>query len=183
MHYLDQAYRGLVTPPVPRREVGITRTRASSSLLLVICAPLRRDEEGRLMVEGQAANGLERWADNFETIKAACVVSPDSELRARSSMTWRRVDDLACADRVEVIPLPWAYKPALFMRHYRPVRTLMRSLIEESEYLVFGIGSLWGDWAALGGLEAIRQRRPYAVWTDMVDHQVIRLSGEAKPVL
>jgi glycosyltransferase involved in cell wall biosynthesis len=32
-------------------------------------------------------------------------------------------------------------------------------------------------------MEAICQHRPYAVWTDLVDHQVIRFNAERKPLL
>jgi glycosyltransferase involved in cell wall biosynthesis len=154
-----------------------------SSLLLVLPLPVRYDEQGQLMIESQAANGLERWAENFDKITAACVLTPSTHLQARSSWTWRPVQDVACADRVKVVPLPWAYRPSLFLRHYRQNRKLLRSLIEKSSYLVFGIGYTWGDWASLGCLEAIRQRRPYAVWTDLVDHQVIRFDAEKKSLL
>ena len=54
-------------------------------------------------------------------------------------------------------------------------------MISRSEYLVFGISYLWGDWAALACLEALRQKRPYAVWTDLVDYQVVRWQAKIKP--
>ncbi|MGF1642040.1 MAG: glycosyltransferase, partial [Thiotrichales bacterium] len=38
----------------------------------------------------------------------------------------------------------------------------------------FAIGGLIGDWASVAALEAIRQRRAYAVWTDRVEHVVIK---------
>ena len=133
------------------------------------------------MVESQAANGLERWAENFESVTAACVLTPESAIRSRSSVVWRRVDELSCAHRTEVIALPWAYKFGAFVRHYRKTRRLLRELISRSKYLVFGIGYLWGDWAALACLEALRQKRPYAVWTDLVDYQVVRWEAKGKP--
>lgn len=77
--------------------------------------------------------------------------------------------------------MPWAYKFEAFVRHYRKTRRLLRELIFRSKYLVFGIGYLWGDWAALACLEALRQKRPYAVWTDLVDYQVVRWEAEGKP--
>ena len=40
---------------------------------------------------------------------------------------------------------------------------------------------MWGDWAALACLEALRQKRPYAVWTDLVDYQVVRWEAKGKP--
>jgi glycosyltransferase involved in cell wall biosynthesis len=154
-----------------------------SSLLLVLPLPLRYDPEGNLLIESQAANGLERWAENFDRFVAACVLTPDHVLRSRTSVVWRPVGELACADRVDVIPLPWAYRPTLYFRHFRETRRLLRELIQRSTYLVFGIGFLWGDWAALGCLEAVRMGRGYAVWTDQVDYQIIRSSAETKPLL
>ncbi len=133
------------------------------------------------MVESQAANGLERWAENFESVTAAGILTPESAIRSRSSVVWRRVDELSCAHRTEVIALPWAYKFETFVRHYRKTRRLLRELIFRSKYLVFGIGYLWGDWAALACLEALWQKRPYAVWTDLVDYQVVRWEAEGKP--
>jgi glycosyltransferase involved in cell wall biosynthesis len=154
-----------------------------SSLLLILPLPLRYDEEGCLMIESQAANGLERWADHFDKVTAACILTPDSQLETRTSVAWRRVQDLRSAHRVEVIPLPWAYKPALFMSHYKKTRDLLRDRISDATYLCFGIGFLWGDWAALGCFLAIRQRKPYAVWTDLVDHHVVRYAAEGAPLL
>jgi glycosyltransferase involved in cell wall biosynthesis len=89
--------------------------------------------------------------------------------------------ELACADRVEIITLPWAFKPSLFFRQYRKTRKLLARLIERSNYLVFSICYTWGDWAAVGCLEAIRQHRPYAVWTDLVDHEAVRIGAARKP--
>ena len=37
------------------------------------------------MVESQAANGLERWAENFESVTAVCILTPESAFgRARA---------------------------------------------------------------------------------------------------
>jgi len=165
-------------------EISVSSTgQRHSSILLVLPLPVRYDEQGCLLIESQAANGLDRWAENFDMVTAACILTPDTKLNARSSWTWRPVKDLTCADRVEVIPLPWAYRPLLFMRHYREIRKLLKNLIERTKYLVFAIGYSWGDWASLGCLEAIRQHRPYAVWTDLVDYQVIRFDAERQPLL
>jgi len=158
-----------------------TAGQRHSSILLVLPLSVQYDEEGRLMVESQAANGLERWAENFESVTAACILTPESAIRSRSSVVWRRVDELSCAHRTEVIALPWAYKFGAFVRHYRKTRRLLRELISRTKYLVFGIGYVWGDWAALACLEALRQKRPYAVWTDLVDYQVVRWEAKGKP--
>ena len=131
-----------------------------SSILLVLPLPVRYDEQGRLIIESQAANGLERWAENFEKVTAACILTPESAIRSRSSVVWRRVDELSCAHRTEVIALPWAYKFGAFVRYYKKTRRLLRELISRSTYLVFGIGYVWGDWAALACLERCGKKDP-----------------------
>ena len=154
-----------------RQKIAKSPHKSVSSLLIMLPLPVRYDQEGRLLFESQAANGLERWAENFEHVTVTCILTPEKKLQARSSWTWRPVAELTCASTVEVITLPWAFKPSLFIRHYRKTRKLLAGLIQRSNYLVFSICYTWGDWAALGCLEAIRQRRPYAVWTDLVDHR------------
>ena len=108
-----------------------------SSILLVLPLPVRYDKQGQLLIESQAANGLERWADNFESVTAACILTPESQLGVRSSWTWRPVHELPCADRAEVIPLPWAYRPSLFLHHYREIRKQLGSLIREGRLSLF----------------------------------------------
>ncbi len=165
-------------------EILVTQSTTSrSSILLVLPLPVRYDEQGRLQTEAQAANGLERWADNFEKVTAVCVLTPEAELKARSTWTWRNIDSLSCADRVRIEPFPWAYKPRLFAHHYRESVGRLRQLMAQADYLFFGISYSWGDWASLGCVEAIRQHRPYAVWTDLVDYQVIRFSAGKKTLL
>ena len=110
---------------------------AKSSLLLVLPLPLQYDEEGKLLIESQAANGLERWVENFPKVTAACVLTPDAALKSRSTLTWRKVEELPCGDKVDVVPLPWAFKPLRFMSHYRATREVLRTLIQQADYLVF----------------------------------------------
>jgi glycosyltransferase involved in cell wall biosynthesis len=140
------------------------------------------DAQHNLLFESQAANGLERWADNFDHLTVTCVRTPAFRQRS-GTWTWRPVRDLACADRLQVVPMPWACRPRLFLRHYSPIRRWLRQQIAVARYLCFSLSYSWGDWAALGAFEAIRQGRPYSVWTDMVDHQVVRFNARHKPLL
>jgi glycosyltransferase involved in cell wall biosynthesis len=153
------------------------------SLLLMLPLGIKFDDKGTLLFESQAANGLERWAEHFERLIVTCVRTPHAELSSRSTWTWTPVSELSCSHRVEVVPLPWACRPIIFVRHYREVRRRLREYVKQAKYLCFSISYSWGDWACLGAIEAIRQRRPYAVWTDLVDHQVIRFIAEHKPFI
>ena len=84
---------------------------------------------------------------------------------------------MEAADQIDCVPLPWAYHPLGFLREYKSTRKTIRRLIQDSSYLSFAIGGLFGDWAAVACREAWKMRRPYSVWTDRVEHEVIRRSS------
>lgn len=144
------------------------------SILLVLPVPFRA-EAGRLLFESQAINGLDRWTDNFRRVVVACPVEPDWYSRAHPMQaTYLDVDRVRDRDRLEFVPLPWAYGLTQAMRTYRPIRALLAEKIRECEFLSFAIGGLIGDWASVASLEAIRQGRPFSVWTDRVEHEVVK---------
>jgi glycosyltransferase involved in cell wall biosynthesis len=59
----------------------------------------------------------------------------------------------------------------------------MAASIAQSKHLQFAIGGLVGDWASVAAMEAIRQKRRYAIHTDRVEHEVLRkTSGSAAGV-
>jgi hypothetical protein len=47
------------------------------SMLLVLPVPFGM-RDGRLLVEAQAANGLDRWAENFSRVVVAAPVLPET---------------------------------------------------------------------------------------------------------
>lgn len=143
-------------------------------LLLVLPVPFRR-EGSTLLFEAQACNGLERWAENFERIDLACPVKPNYPVPGEdSTILWRDIRELSCFNQVHFIELPWAFKLSDFVQNYLPIRQQLREAILMSRYLNFAIGGLVGDWAAVACVEAIQLGRPYSVWTDRVQHEVIR---------
>lgn len=145
----------------------------STSLLLVVPFVLQV-VDGRFGVDQQTWSGLIRWAEQFDRLVVACPVLPESQSKAFSALeTWKAIEELPCADRIEFVPLPYAYKPSEFVRHYRNIRALLSRKIQECKYLCFS-PSVWiGDWAGVACSEAIRLDRPYAVWTDRVEYEVI----------
>lgn len=146
-----------------------------TSLLLVLPVPFQRSSEGSLLVEKQAANGLERWAENFQYVVVAAPVEGSEESSPSSTtVEYVEVDTLSCRRRLELIPLPSAYRLGVFLSSYRSVRQVLADKIRTSEYLCFAIGGLVGDWASVAALEAIRQKKPFSVWTDRVEHQVAK---------
>ena len=80
-----------------RPKVAKSPPKSVSSILVMLPLPVRYDQEGRLLFESQAANGLERWAENFDNVTVTCILTPEKKLQARSSWTWRPVAELACA--------------------------------------------------------------------------------------
>lgn len=124
-----------------------------------------------LCVEAQARHGLERWLDSFETLAVAAPVIPEEMAREGRETRWLPIARLS--ERVQLVPLPWAYRPDHFLRRLPGAIRILDRLIAESRYLQFAIGGLWGDWAAVAAELAIRQRRPYAVHTDNVAHDFV----------
>tara|TARA_R110002020_G_scaffold160155_2_gene344501 strand:+ start:3635 stop:4630 length:996 start_codon:yes stop_codon:yes gene_type:complete len=73
--------------------------------------------------------------------------------------------------------LPTAYRPDQFLRCYRATRNIISDEIDKADYLSFAIGGLIGDWGSVGSYLAHRKGRPYAVWTDRVESEVMRRSA------
>jgi len=149
---------------------------APDSLLIYAPVPLYR-AQGRLYVEKQALNGLRLWARNFAQVT---VMMPLSE--GPPPQGWVAVDTITAElDRVRLEPLPMAYRPDRFLRYYRSTRRRIRELIGQARYLSFAIGGLFGDWGAVSCFEADRQDRPFAVWTDRVESEVVRRGAGQGP--
>jgi glycosyltransferase involved in cell wall biosynthesis len=145
------------------------------SILLVLPVPLRRDGVRRILVERQAGNGLERWAEHFRRVVVACPLQPDEAAAGDSTVSdYVEADRLASRDRMEFLPLPWAYQVGTFLGTYFQTRELLAEKIRRCEYLSFAIGGLIGDWGNVAALEAIRQRKRFSVWTDRVEYQVVK---------
>jgi glycosyltransferase involved in cell wall biosynthesis len=145
-----------------------------TELLLVLPVPMGQDSEG-LLFESQALNGMARWLENFETIQVICPLLTGDSLHQEHSFVWKSVSELQNRKRVSFIPLPDATSPWKFARAYFPGKATIRRAVQQSRYLCFGIGGLFGDWGAVACLEAKRLGRPYAVWTDRVEHKVGRI--------
>jgi glycosyltransferase involved in cell wall biosynthesis len=141
-------------------------------MLLVVPVPFRA-KGNQLLLESQACTGLERWADNFESVIVVAPTVPESIAEANKTVNWRDTATLADPKRFEFVPLPWAYSVLKFMSCYRSARASVAELISRCRYLQFAIGYLYGDWAAVAALEARKQGRAYAIHTDRVEHEVI----------
>ena len=165
-------------PLDPARHVaasGVPSSHATSSrdgsgtLLIYAPVPLRRGPTG-LLVERQAANGIRLWAENFVRV---IVLMPLAEGPPRGD--WIPLDGEGVLPRnVQMEWVPEAYRPDRFLRALPAVRRKLRRLIGEADHLSFAIGGLFGDWGATASFEAHRMGRPFAVWTDRVESEVVR---------
>jgi glycosyltransferase involved in cell wall biosynthesis len=142
------------------------------SMLLVLPVPFRLIN-GVLHFEEQACNGLNRWSDSFAHVVVAAPVMPEHLAAADRTILWKPVSEIASYASLTFVQLPWAYSPRTFFAQYRTIRRLLADRIRRSSYLQFAIGGLIGDWAAVACLEAIRQRRRFAIHTDRVEHEVL----------
>ena len=153
----------------------------NDSLILVNHVPLRTDR-GVVEIDDQTWRDLLQYAGHFSAVTMAGPQWPPHLAARYSSTTWQAINELPCADRVTVLPLPYAYHLGPFLRHYGKVRRQIGQLLEEHRYRLFTLGSLVGDWPAVAGLEAKRRRLPYAVQFDRVEHEVMRIAAQTAPL-
>jgi glycosyltransferase involved in cell wall biosynthesis len=149
-------------------------TPSNDTLLIYAPVPLFRSPMGELMVEAQAVNGLRLWAANFSLVIAMMPLGPGEAPAGWVPLSLTG----ASLDRVRLEPLPMAYRPDHFVRHLPSTRRRIRELISEARWLSFAIGGLFGDWGAVACYTAHGMGRPFAVWTDRVESEVVRRSAK-----
>ena len=140
------------------------------SLLIYAPVPLYRRSDGVLLMEDQACNGLRLWAENFDRL---ITMHPLAD--GPPPPTWVPLERVGPnLDRIQIEPLPTAWRPGRFLRLLPATRRRIGALIDEADYLSFAIGGLIGDWGAVACIEAARRNRAHAVWTDRVESAVVR---------
>lgn len=147
----------------------------SKSKTLLIYAPVPlHEQDGILLLEDQACNGLRLWAEHFERLIVMMPLDTGSP-----PPTWVPITQVGPAlERIEIQPLPMAYRPDKFLLHLPATRRKIRALIERSDFIGFSIGGLFGDWGSVSCIEAYRLGRPYYVWTDRVESEVVRRTAD-----
>ncbi|WP_083099850.1 glycosyltransferase [Pseudophaeobacter leonis] len=143
------------------------------SLLIYAPVPLHL-YQGRFYIECQAVNGLRLWAQHFHPVTVMMPVSAEAPPQGWEPLGGH-LKDLA---EVNIEPLPMAYRPDQFARALPRSLRRIRDLIAQADYLSFAIGGLFGDWGAVSCLAAHQMRRPFAVWTDRVESDVMRQAQE-----
>lgn len=147
----------------------------NDTLLLYAPVPLYESARGYLL-EDQACNGLRLWSEHFGKV---IVMHPVE--RGVAPASWIPVNESGIDPaRVEQVALPTAYRPDQFLWHLPATRKRIRNAISRARYLSFSIGGLSGDWGSVGAWEAHRMGRKFAIWTDRVESQVVRVEAQGK---
>ncbi|TNF58579.1 MAG: glycosyltransferase [Burkholderiales bacterium] len=144
------------------------------SLLIYAPVPLFKGSDGYLL-EDQACNGLRLWSRHFSKL---IVMHPVEAGEPPASWIPLEQSGIDFA-KVEIIPLPTAYRPDQFAKHYLRTRNVIRKAISRSQYVAFAIGGLFGDWGSVGAWQAHRMGRKFAIWTDRVESEVVRHDASA----
>lgn len=151
--------------------------KKNDTLLIYAPVPLYRDNNGELLIEQQAVNGLRLWAKNFTSVIVMMPLSCDPPPKGWIQMSVVEGE----LDRVRIEPLPMSYRPDQFIKTFFNTKRRIAELIIESQFLSFAIGGLFGDWGAVACHVAHRMKRPYAVWTDRVESEVTRQAATVGP--
>ena len=144
---------------------------ANDSVLLVTAVAIRT-VNGERQIDDQTCEGLKHWCSEFAKVTYVGLV-PNPDQADESSVTWRSLEPLINSGRLHVEVLPIGYRVTSHVRHQAAVRKLLGNLIEQHDYLCFALRSLFGDWGALGALEAQSRKRRFALWFDRVEHRVL----------
>lgn len=151
-------------------------TEPRDTLLIYAPVPLHR-RDGALCLEDQACNGLRLWAEHFGRVIALMPLS-----QAPAPPAWVGLERIGPARaRIEIVPLPEAWRPGEFLRALPAARRTIRGAIGRADYIGFAIGGLVGDWGSVAAWEAHRMRVPFYVWTDRVESEVLRRTAAQMP--
>ncbi len=144
----------------------------NNSLFLVVPVP-HVVINGEIRLEPQSLHGMNMYAENFSSVTVALPELP-TYLQNSGHSNWLPISELKYPDRVTILPLPWGYSPVQHFKHYRYVADLLSKNIETHQYLQFAIGGYFGDWGALACILSKKVDRPYSVWADRVEPEIIR---------
>lgn len=146
----------------------------SDTLLLYLPVPLYR-RDGELLLEDQACNGLRLWARHFDRL---LILQPLHE--GVAPQRWVPVASIGAAlSRIEFVPLPSGWRPWQFLAALPAGRRQIRAAIARADLMGFAIGGLLGDWGSVAAWSAHRMGKPFYIWTDRVESEVIRRTASA----
>ena len=148
----------------------------SDTILLYLPVAQHR-KDGVFYLEDQACNGLRLWAEHFGQVVVLQPLSP-----APPPPNWVPLDRIGSAlERIEFLTLPECWRPLAFLRALPGALPVIRGAIGRADRLGFAIGGLVGDWGSVAAWSAHRMGKPYYIWTDRVESEVIRRTAPRQP--
>jgi glycosyltransferase involved in cell wall biosynthesis len=151
-------------------------------LLLISPLPTRYTSDGGFEIESQALNSeFSQILNHFQTLAVGCILVPDDQQEMPEISSWSKISDSPVANRLEIIPLPYAYKLTDFIASYQKTRALLRQEILKSEYLAFSPYVLIGDWAGIACLEALSLGRAYAFMIARLEYEIMKATAQKQP--
>jgi glycosyltransferase involved in cell wall biosynthesis len=169
--------------PLNARVAVADASLSEDGILLVLPVPFKKLDDGRLLCEEQATNGIDQWAEHFSHVTVAAPVLHGDLPQGASTVLWRDPVTLQHRDKVTLVPLPMAYSPLAFAASFTRGRRTLLQHITRNRYLSFGIGGLIGDWASLGARLAQSRGLPYSIHTDRVEHELMFKLASQKSLL
>lgn len=150
----------------------------TKTLLWVNHVPLCCDA-GTWVLDLQTTELISHLLEEFDRIILGCIYWEEFQTDVLSG--WQAIDNLPWKHRLEILALPCAYSPLAFARHYGSARAKLSKAITQADYLCFLPASMIGDWPGVACLEAIGQGRPFAMWNDRVERDVIQQTLSSRP--
>ena len=139
--------------------------------LLLVIPPVVTKVGDVVEVDGDFANNLRAYLENFDHVTVACPVLEGSNNGLRQLTPFNNV---AGHERMVFVPLPYTYREDRHFFHYRAVKKLLRSEIEKADYLLFEPHAPF-DWSTLAARLAISMKRSYDIEADWYLESVWRL--------
>ncbi len=151
---------------------------------LLLISPLpTRYTAGELEIDEQALNSeFTQILNHFEYLTVGCLLLPESYRENSENSAWCKVSSSPLSDRLEIIPLPYAYKLTDFITTFKKTRDLLRREISNAKYLAFSPYVLIGDWAGVACLEAMSLGRSYAFMIARIEYEILRKTAHAQPL-
>jgi glycosyltransferase involved in cell wall biosynthesis len=152
----------------------------TKTLLWVNHVPLWCQSSGQRLLDVQTCDLLSHLSKEFDRIILGCVVWEQQKGEVLTG--WQSIDALDWGDRLEILPLPWAYRMGPFLHHYSATRSILKDAVAQADYLCFLPASFMGDWAGVACLEAIAQGRPFGIWNDRIEQDILQQSIPNQPL-
>jgi colanic acid/amylovoran biosynthesis glycosyltransferase len=131
--------------------------------LLMVTPPVLIASAGSLRIDPHFANNLSGYLTRVDRITVACSVAAEAPGSGISNSL--PLEEISDRDRIDVLVLPEPYREDRYMRHRAAVARLLRSEIEQCDYLSLAPHAPF-DWPTLAAKIARKIGRGYDIEAD-----------------